>query len=68
MSLHRNGRPIARANSVSLFMCGDPKCRRVHVMLEDERGDGFAHFVVPDNFIEALQKALYRAAVLREEE
>jgi hypothetical protein len=49
-------------------MCGDPNCKRVHVMLEDERGEGFAHFCVPDGFIDMLQKALYRAAVLHEEE
>ena len=69
MSIHRSdGRPIPAAYSVSPFMCGDPNCKRVHVMLEDERGEGFAHFCVPDGFIDMLQKALYRAAVLHEEE
>jgi hypothetical protein len=64
----RDGRPVPGAHSVSFFLCENPACRRLHVLLEDRRCEPIAHFCVPDGFLDVLQREQYRAAVLRDEE
>jgi hypothetical protein len=55
------------AHSVRTFLCANPKCQRVHVLLLDRDEMPIAHFVVPDGFVKTLQNALYEAATVRGE-
>jgi hypothetical protein len=51
---------LRQAHVVSVFMC--PDCEHLHVGLEDEAGTMFAHFVVPDEFLDMLMRAEEEAA------
>jgi len=64
----KDGRPIQSAESVKPYICGRPECGRVHIALYDENDEPFAHFVLPDGFMKAIEKALYLAAVIRDDE
>jgi hypothetical protein len=56
-----------QASSVQVFFCGDPECRRPHVVLFDEDKIPFAQFVMPDprpnggSFFNDLEDAIYRS-------
>lgn len=60
-----------QAAGVGVAFCDNPECHRPHVVLLDEKGKPFAHFVVPDSrgdgtgFMKDLQDAMYRSAVER---
>lgn len=58
---------VPQAHSVSTFLCKNPECRRVHVVLEDEAGDPIAHFVAPDDFGVKVQREQEVAATMRGE-
>lgn len=61
-----NGLP--QAHSVRVFMCANKSCKRPHIVLFDDNGKAFAHFVPPDGpgFIQGLNAAVYHAAMLRD--
>lgn len=60
-----------QAHSVQVFFCANPRCLRPHVVLKDEHGKPFAHFVLPDrrpdgsSFLNDLQNAAYRSVAER---
>jgi hypothetical protein len=62
-----------QASSVQVFFCGDPECRRPHVVLFDENQIPFAQFVMPDprpnggSFFNDLEDAVYRSMQKREQ-
>jgi hypothetical protein len=56
-----------QAHSVSTFLCANPKCQRVHVVLEDEHENPIAQFVAPDDFGLKLQREQDRAQAMRDE-
>jgi hypothetical protein len=58
---------VPQAYSVKTFFCANPKCGRVHVVLEDERAKPIAHFVTPDDFGARLAREQAHAAVMRDD-
>lgn len=56
---------VPQAHSVSTFLCGNPECRRVHVVLKDEAGAPIAHFVAPDDFGKKVKREQEAAAAMR---
>jgi hypothetical protein len=61
---------LPHAHTVRVFFCGRAHCSRPHVLLSNELGEAFAHFVVPDplpdhGFIHDLLHALGVSAEMR---
>lgn len=56
-----------QAYSVRAFHCDNPRCRRTHVAFFDEKHEAYAHFVMPEGFIETLKRFEYASAVARDD-
>jgi len=59
------------ADAVSLCICGDKRCRSVHIIFHDENGKDVATGAVSianiPEFIKRLQDAAYEAVVMKED-
>jgi hypothetical protein len=58
---------VPQAYSVKTFVCANPECGRIHVVLEDESRKPIAHFVAPDDFGVKLVREQEVAAEMRDD-
>ena len=53
---------ISAAHSFKLGLCGDPKCKALHFVLEDDRGNMFAEMTIGVQHVPGVIKRMQALA------